>query len=433
MRTSVFLLLAIALDCRASDFRQLMHAGQTALAEADIPAAEKLFLEACQDSDENQGTPDMRASCNHHLAIVAEARGDLSGAESRLLKAIPDWELAGPGFLPSRAMSLMNLGEVYREMHRPADAKRYLLLAVNAGREVRQNFPRIYPEALSRLGGTYAQFEELTQARAQLTEAVAVFRTLAPEQNGELARALAALGSIDVTEGKSTSAVAFLSEAVELSISSQGIDHPDTASYQIDLAMAYIQLHNYSRAEPLLKRARWVIESRPVHSNLNLGTVFAGLSSIARAQDNNALAVAYAQRALGVLEASPGRYPAAELLARVNFGASLLAQGRMADAERILADTVDVQRRVAPRSCLLADGLRTLAYLRLRQRSWVEAGDLYREAVEIYEYRLGPDSPALVPVLKEYAAALKRSPGSKDEAKRIEARVRAIGQALPPV
>jgi tetratricopeptide (TPR) repeat protein len=432
MRTQIFLLLAVAFACSASDFRQLMHAGQAALAEADFPGAENLFLEACQESDGSQGPPDMRASCNHHLAIVAEARGDLPGAESRLLKAIPDWDQAGTGFLPARAMSLMNLGEVYRELHRSGDAKHYQLLAVNAARELQHDYPQIYPEALSRLGGAYAEFGELTQGRAQLTEAVAVFRTLAPTQNGELARALAALGGIDVTEGRSTSAVANLSEAVGLSIASRGIDHPDTACYQTDLAMAYIQLHNYSRAEPLLKKARQVIESRPVHNNLCLGAVFAGLSSISRARDNTALAVEYAERATKVLEASPGRYPAAAFLARVNLGASWLAQGRTEDAERILSGAIAAQRPVAPRTCLLADGLRTLAYLKVRQRSWGEAADLYREAVEIYDDRLGPDNPAILPILKEYAASLKRSPGSKDEVRRVEARVRAIGRALPP-
>jgi hypothetical protein len=69
----------------------------------------------------------------------------------------------------------------------------------------------------------------------------------------------------------------------------------------------------------------------------------------------------------------------------------------------------------------------------VKQRSWSEADDLYREAVEIYEDRLGPDNPAIMPLLKEYAAALKRSPGTKKEAKRVEARLRAIERALPPV
>lgn len=428
--------LPMTVLCAQADFRQLIHSGQAALARADIPGAEKLFLEACGHADDGQRvprTPDMQASCDHHLAIVAEAKGDFSGAESRLLRALPLWQQAGSAFLPSYAMSLMNLGEVYRELHRSADAEDYLSRALNVARGVREQFPQIYPQALSRLGGAHAQSDEYAQARVQLTEAIAGFRELEPSQGAEEARALDALGGIDLSEGQGKAGESHLNEAIRLSIAAQGTDHPATAGYQADLALAYIQNLRYDRAEPLLNRARSVIEPLPVRNGMRLGTIFAGLSAIARANGRTAVAEDYAHRAVEVLDASPGVYPAVALMARVNLGAALISQRSPEEAERILPEAVALERQAAPGTCLLADGLRVLASLRVLRHSWREADDLYRESIGIYEARLGPDSPIMVPLLKEYAEALKHSPGLKREAKRVEARVRAIAGNLPAV
>ncbi len=429
IRTSIPFFLPMTVLCAQADFRQLIHSGQAALTRADIPGAEKLFLEACGHADDGQRVlraPDMQASCDHHLAIVAEAKGDYEQAESRLLRALAEWQQAGSAFLPSYAMSLMNLGEVYRELHRSGDAEDYLSRALNVARGVREQFPQIYPQALSRLGGTHAQSDEYAQARVQLTEAIAGFRELEPSQGAEEARALDALGGIDLSEGQGKAAESHLNEAIRLSIAAQGTDHPATASYQADLALAYIQNLRYDRAEPLLNRARSVIEPLPVRNGMRLGTIFAGLSAIARANGRTAVAEDYAHRAVEVLETMPGQYPAAALLARVNLSAVWLSQGRAEDAERILPDAVALERRAAADTCLLADGLRTLAALRALQRSWQEARDLYKEAIEIYQTKLGPNNPMIAPVLREYADVLKRSGGSKADAKKAEARAKAI-------
>jgi hypothetical protein len=114
------------------------------------------------------------------------------------------------------------------------------------------------------------------------------------------------------------------------------------------------------------------------------------------------------------------------------LSAVLISQGRRADAERILPDAIADERRLAGDTCLLADGLRTLAALRASQHSWHEAGDLYREAIGIYQTKLGPGNPMMAPVFREYADVLKRSGVSKAEVKRAEARAKALTGYLPP-
>jgi hypothetical protein len=49
----------------------------------------------------------------------------------------------------------------------------------------------------------------------------------------------------------------------------------------------------------------------------------------------------------------------------------------------------------------------------------------------LYEDRLGPNHPAIAPVLRAYAGALKRGGGSKAEARSLEARAKAILNSAP--
>jgi tetratricopeptide (TPR) repeat protein len=428
--------LSAAILGAAPDFHQLIHQGQAALATADIPTAEKFFLEACSKTPDGEPpagsfTPDMQASCEHHLAIVDEARGDLPGAESRLLRALPEWQQAGSGFLPSYAMSMMNLGELYRLQRRTSDAEDCLSRSVQLAREVRPAYPQIYPEALSRLGGAYAEFDKPAEGRPLLTEALNAFQSLEPRRQAGEARVLNTLGFMDLLEGHTAAALSRLNEAVRLAMTELGEDHMDIATYQSDLAFAYVRSGQNDRAEPLLNRARFIIESHPVHDNLRLAIIFTELSLIASNRSKQALAEEYGNRAQQILGALPRQERVADLLARVSLSAAWLAQHRLAEAERMLPDTVAIVRRVAPDSYLLADALHTLASLRASQHSWREAAVLYKESIEIYRDRLGSNNPAIAPVLKEYADALKHSGGSKDEAKRIEALAKVISSSVP--
>jgi tetratricopeptide (TPR) repeat protein len=411
-RLLIFFLLASCAALAAPDFHQLIQEGQEALAKSDIARAEKFFAKACSGASGEALTPDERASCDHHLAIVDEARGNTALAEERLLRALSEWEQAGDNFRAAYARSLLNLGELYRKQHRLADAEARLLRAAELARGIRADYPQVYAEALSRLGGVYAESENPGRGRPLLAEAIGIFRGFAPDEDAEEAHTFDALGMIDLVAGRTGDAQASLREAVSLSALASGEDHPETAGYQSDLAFALIQDHQYDRADPLLKRARFVLESRPGPDRSRLGIIFAQLSMVACGRNKFALAESYARQSLALLEPVAGSKSAvnegaAGALARVSLGAVYLRQHRIAEAERVLPDTVATERRVAPNTCLLADSLRELAELRALQQSWVEAAELYRESLELYRSILGPDHPGLVPVERAYGLALK--------------------------
>jgi tetratricopeptide (TPR) repeat protein len=409
IQISLLSLLAVGVNAAAPDFRQLMHQGQEALVKSDTAAASKSFELACGQNFEAM-PPDRRATCEHHLAMVDQAKGNFAAAEARLTRALAAWQEAGDGFQPSYIMSLLNLGELCRIQRRFAEAEAYLQRAVQLARLTRGDYPQEYPEALSRLAGVYAESDRPEVGRPLLLEAVSVFRQLTSRDLAEEARALDALGAIDLVTGRSGEAESLLREALNLSNSASGPDNPWTAAYQSDLALTYIQKGQYDRAAPLLRRARFVIESGPTIDNVRLGFVIAELSIVACVEKKFGIAEQYSREALSVLERAPGPTRGASLLARVSLGAAWLKEHRLAEAEQILPGAISEERRIAPGTCMLADGLRELAALRVAQHSGQEAASLYKEAIAIYRDRLGPNNPVLAPVLKEYANLLKHVP-----------------------
>jgi tetratricopeptide (TPR) repeat protein len=428
MRKQIFmtLFLTASLATASSNFNQLISLGQQALSNADLDSAAKYYTEACAASPESPLPIDQRASCDHHLAIIDEVRGDLPASEAKLRRALSEWQEAGAAFQASYAMSLMNLGELYRKQHRLAESEENLRHALNIVQTFRAEYPHAYAQALSRLGGLYLDAENSPRAQPLLLEAVNIFKELGTVQDAELARALDGLGVVSLVAGRYPEAQGYLTEAVARAISALGDAHPESAAYQSDLALAYIQQHQYDRAEPLLRRARFITESRAYHDNSRLATILAELSLVACGQNKLALAEQFARESMNVLESISNPNPAVVVLARVNLAVVYLREHRPDEAERLLPAAVETERRIAPDSCLLADGLRELAELRAMQHSWHVAAELYRESIDIYERRLGPWNPSLTPILKAYVDALRHDGRPKTEVKAAEARVKAM-------
>lgn len=431
---SVFVLLTLRAASNmpaAADFNQLMHQGQDALSKADLSGAEVIYRQACSD---NPGSlaPQELASCEHHLAVIDEARGNVTSAEQRLLRALSEWEQAGERFRPSYAMSVMNLGEIYRKQRRFPEAQRELQRAVELAHELGADYTQVYGQALSRLGGLYVQADNPARGRPLLLSAIGIFYRLAPGQDAENARALDTLGIAEILSGRYAEAESRLTEAIAVSSSASGERSPETVACESDLALAFIQDRKYDRAEPLLKRARFGAESQPKPDDSRLAAVFAEMSIMACGQNKFALAEEYARQSLAALNRSPGRNASLEVQATVNLAVVYLREHRLADAERILPDAVATERRIAPDTCLLADGLRELGELRALQHSWHEASVLFKESIAIYENKLGPDNRSIAPLLSAYAEVLKREGASRAEVRTVQSRAKAILSLVPP-
>jgi tetratricopeptide (TPR) repeat protein len=235
---------------------------------------------------------------------------------------------------------------------------------------------------------------------------------------------------LDLNMGRYKAGEASLRRAMELAGASLGENHPEAAGYAANLALALMAEGELNRAETLLRRARFVIESRAGAESLQLVNVLTGLTSVETALGGFSAAEECGQRAVAILRAHAADSASGNrgeiALVEVSLGGLYLREGKMAEAEATLAPAVDEERRLFKTGRRLGDGIRMLASLRTQQQAWGQAESLYREALGIYEAALGPDHPDIAPVLYEYAGVLKHQRAPRNKVRSIEARARAI-------
>ena len=205
-----------------------------------------------------------------------------------------------------------------------------------------------------------------------------------------------------------------------------GESHPDTAIYEANLARALTAEGRYDRAEVLLNRARYIVESRLPAGSLRLGSILAELVAVETAQGEFTRAEADGAQSLAIL--SQWRQPDSPEIAveKVMLATLYMRERKIAEAAKILPDAVALQRRLAGDRRLLAGGILRLAELRALEHNWHLAQTLFSEAIATYESALGPSHPGMAPVLLEYANVLKHCGAPRAEVKNIEARAKAI-------
>ena len=336
--TSILALTAGPGPSAADDFDRLMQQGREAFLAADITRAAESWEKACAPALMNGYALARIAACNHHLATVENARGHAAQAEAQYQRALAAWEQSGEAYLPQYSVTLMNLGELYRRQRRTAEAQKQLLRAVAAAQRIESQHPEAYPEALARLGGLYGESDQPERGRPLLTEAIEKFGRLAAREDAELGYAHNSLGMIELASGHLRAGESNLREAVALATSSLGENHPETATWQINLALALVLEGQFERSEPLLRRARFLVETRAAtgagEPDSRLGTIFAELSAAAAGQDKLALAEEYAQQELSVITRQAAPDATAMALAQVNLANLYLRQRKTDDAEK---------------------------------------------------------------------------------------------------
>jgi tetratricopeptide (TPR) repeat protein len=410
-----------------SDFDKLIEKGRASLVTYDVNSAEEAYAEACPAESAEPLPPDEIAFCEHGRGVISDLRGNSDEATRHYIKALTNWETLGDDFLAHRTRTLTSLGGAYRRQGRVKDAERVLSQAYALAKPLAQSDPELYGTVLSRWAAVYA---EPDAARTKLNEAIAVLRALKPPNARELALAYNSLGMLDLGMGHYKAGESNLRQAMEFAGASVGENHPEAAGYAANLALALMAEGEFNRAETLLRRARFVIESRAGAGSLQLVNVLTGLTSVETALGKFAAAEECGQKAVGILRAHAADSASGNrgeiALVEVSLGGLYLREGKTAEADAILAPAVDEERRLFQTGRRLGDGIRMLALLRTQQQAWSTAEPLYREALGIYEAALGPEHPDIAPVLHEYAGVLKHQRAPKDKVKSIEARARAI-------
>ncbi len=439
LRTLIVLLSALPVAvCAVSDlgksgtFEDLIRQGHSAYLASDLNRAESAYSQACPDNLVSTYPVAKVVTCDNVLASVDEARGNLVRAEQRFLRAVALAEQAGPAYRPLYCARLIDLGEHYHRQGRIAEAENSLMKSVDLARGLTGEMPQLLPEALIRLGALYPDSPQPERGRAPLTEALAIITASAGDSRlippvPEIARAHGALGMIDLTAGDHRGAQANLRESIALTTSALGEEHPVTAAYQTNLALALIAEGQFDRAGMLLRRAQFVLESQPVPPVSELAVIYAAMSSVVASQNKMARAGDFARRALAILNLQPRPDVRAVAIAQATLAGIYLHTHDLVSAEAILPEAVEIQRASAVSPDTLAASLRLLAELRAEQRRWPQAEALYREALSICERPgIANTNPDVAPLLRGLADVLKHDGGSSDEVRALESRARDI-------
>jgi tetratricopeptide (TPR) repeat protein len=415
---------------------ELLAQGRAAFLASDLDRAESAYTQACP-ADLISTYPVARAvTCESDLASVDEARGNLVRAQQRYVHAASTAEQAGPAYLPLYCARLIDLGEHYHRQGRTADAEASLAKAVDLARKLTAANPHLLPEALIRLGGFYADTSQPERGRPLLEEALTGLEETRAGHPAiaatETAYAYSRLGMIDLAAGREREAEANLRQSVALATNALGEDSSVLAAYQTNLALALLTVRQFDRAGLLLRRAEFIVESHQGAAAAELAPICAELSAVANADGKIAEAQEYARRAISILSMQARPNTRALFASQVTLAAIYLRAHNTVEAEKILPAAVEMQRHMGANPLTLAASLQLLGELRAQQRNWHNAETLFREAIGIYESSSPADAgPAIAPLLRGLAEAIKHQGGSKKEVRELEARAREVVHAPP--
>ena len=196
--------------------------------------------------------------------------------------------------------------------------------------------------------------------------------------------------------------------ALEIDEAASGPDHPSVATALNNLAELLRATNRLAEAEPLYRRALEIYEAAygPDHPN-----VATGLNSLAfLLKDTNRLAEAepLMRRALEIYEATLGPDHPRFAAGLSNLAGLLKATNRLDEAEPLIRRALEVNETAyGPDHPSVAIGLNNLALLLQDTNRLDEAEPLFRRALEIDEAAYGPDHPSVATALNNLAELLR--------------------------
>jgi tetratricopeptide (TPR) repeat protein len=199
------------------------------------------------------------------------------------------------------------------------------------------------------------------------------------------------------------------------------------------LATQYIQDQSYDLAEATYRRAIAVSEGK-VMDPLGAAFEYGYLGRALELEGRDDEAEAAYQHALGLCEGAsdPRRANGVEAFSSMQLARLYRKEGRLGDAEAILARMLADQERVLdPNDGHIAYALLMLADTYVADERYSDAEPLCERAIKIQETDYGPDSPQLVGALLTYRSVLKQL-GESDKAQTVTSRLKALHEKLHP-
>ncbi len=193
------------------------------------------------------------------------------------------------------------------------------------------------------------------------------------------------------------------------------------------LGAALVDLGEFARAQPVLRRSLSIFEKTTGSDSLETGAAANNLAMVYRKTGDFVQAQAQLEHALPLMEKYLGP-KSRELEIALNNMFDVLAEQQAWDqAEPYVERALEIAKRL-PDDALLADIQENMALLLAHQKQFREAARTMHDVIGLEERILEPDDRRLARSLDTYAGYLKKI-GQKSEARRVEERAKTIRRA----
>jgi tetratricopeptide (TPR) repeat protein len=251
------------------------------------------------------------------------------------------------------------------------------------------------------LAGEHAEAESILRSALEDAEAPEAGSDRIPKRAEEaLVKSAQYLGHILCDQGRYQEAVTAFRKGLEF--------RENDPTLQFWLGLALSKSAEWSRAEPLLRRALQSREDSYGPEHLMVAVPLSGLAQVLQATNRLGEAEPLMRRALRILEKTYGPKHPMFAIGLNNLARLLHDAGRLAEAEPLMRQALQIDEdNYGPEHPSVARDLNNLTLLLQDTNRLTEAEPLMRRALRIVENTYGPEHPKLANALNNLALLLR--------------------------
>jgi tetratricopeptide (TPR) repeat protein len=190
------------------------------------------------------------------------------------------------------------------------------------------------------------------------------------------------------------------------------------------LGATLVDLGEFARAQPVLRRSLAIFEKTAGPDSIEAGEAAHNLAMVCRKNGDLAQAQALLERALPLLEKNLGAQNPALAMAFKNMFIVLAEEKRWNDAEPYLMRALEIAKAL-PESFQSAEIEENLALLQAHRGQFHDAAQTMKLVIAIEERTLRPEDPRVAQSLESYSGYLKKI-NQRAQARQVEDRAKAI-------
>lgn len=232
----------------------LMGAGQMLIGMGNFSAAEGKYALALKMIEDNGGKPaEALVVSLDRLAAAKRSQRKFSEAEPLLKRAL---EVAERAKLPDALFAMLsnNMGDLYSELGKYAEAQKFFERALELDRKVSGNQSRDVAAALDGLAVVFERQGKIEKANELHKQSLEIWEKIAPD-SPDLGICLTNLGVLCGHQKRYSDAEKYLERALQIFEKTLGGHHPQYQESLVNLAVLYSMENKTAEAEEYFKRA----------------------------------------------------------------------------------------------------------------------------------------------------------------------------------